>query len=348
MNARQPILVPCQGYPVVLVSVIRSPSNPSQIVIAVSPKDTSMSNWLGDHSNMHQLGGGGHNLVNRGKALISVSLPRLKLNICDSFTFYLDEIGLKISKKKIDEFSINELFVKSILAEQTRSEEQVVFATVDKDKGLIATADRITHPSTASGLSVSLSDVRVELSPMELTISNSVLDDIEYIISSFKEALVDKKQMVMNSAAYIARSGTPYSLTVDINSVLDTTRTVRLVEFHDLRVSEILIHAWSELVYNRSKFISPEIRLILSILSLSDTLRLDGAEIKLPSEHIFRKMWRGPSSQLLSTIGDIYKKSLAENAASFSIVASSNVLNVVGGGLFRSSRDRRVIKKNND
>ena len=85
--------------------------------------------------------------------------------------------------------------------------------------------------------------------------------------------------------------------------------------------------------------------MILSILSLSDTLKLDGAEIRLPSEHIFRKMWRGPSSQLLSSIGDIYKKSLAENAASFSVVASSNVLNVVGGGLFRSQRDKQVIKR---
>ena len=347
MNARQPILVPCQGYPVVMVSVVRSLSNPSQIVVAITPKDTSMSNWLGDQSDTTGYENSGLTLA-AGKASVSVSLPRLKLNVCDSFAFYFDEVTLKISKKKMDEFSINELFAKSILAEQTRSEEQVIFATVGSEKGLLGTADRVAHPSAVAGSPLSLSDVRIEFSPMELTISNSVLEDVEYVIASFKDALVDQKQLIMNSAAIIARSGTPYNLTVDIDSVLEMTRSVRLAEFHDLRVSEIMFHVWSELVYNRSKFISSEIRLILSIMSLSDTLKLDGAEIKLPSEHIFRKVWRGPSSQLLSTIGDIYKKSLAENAASFSVVASSNVLNVVGGGLFRSSRDKKVIKKSND
>ena len=347
MNARQPILVPCQGFPVVMVSVLRSSSNPSQIVIAVTPKDASLSNWLGDTSDTNESGSSGQTRT-QGKASVSVSFPRLKLNLCDAFGLFFDEVVLKISKKRADEFSINELFAKSIVAEQTRSEEQVVFATVDRDKGLVATAERISHPSTVNGSPISFSDVRVGLSPLELTISNSIIDDIEYVIASFRDALTNQKQMVLNSAAIIARSGTPYSLTVDIQSVLEMTRLLQLVEFHDLRISEMTIHAWSELVYNRSKFISPEIRLILSILSLSDTLKLDGAEIRLPSEHVFRKVWRGPSSQLLSTIGEIYKKSLAENAASFSVVASSNVLNVVGGGLFRSYRDKKVIKRNND
>lgn len=347
MNARQAILVPCQGFPVVLVRVIRSLVDPSQIIIAVTPKDTGMSNWLA--------GGVGESMSPRSahtspkhiqpKTSVALNLSRLQLDVCDSFKMFFDEVVLKISKKRHDEISINELFSKSIIIEQTRSEEQVVFATVDNLKGVVLTADRIFHPSGRKESPLSLSDLRLSVSPMELTINNSVLEDIEHVIASFKDAWADQKMIAANSSSIIARSGTPYCLTVDVESVFEMNKLVRTVECHDLRISEVMIHAWSELIYNRSRFISPEIRLILSILSLSDTLRLDGAEINLPSEHIFRKAWRGPSSQLLSTIGDVYKKSLAENAASFSVVASSNMLNVVGGRFFRSSKSKQVIRR---
>jgi hypothetical protein len=117
------------------------------------------------------------------------------------------------------------------------------------------------------------------------------------------------------------------------------------LEVNNLKISDLTVDVWSELVYNRSKFLSSEVRLILSILSLSDSLKLEGARIALPTEHFFKQDWRGSQSEFWSLIGDVYKNSLAENVSSFSVVSSSNVLNVVGGGLFRTTKEKLVNRK---
>jgi hypothetical protein len=341
MTARQPILVPCQGFPVVVVSVHRDKESHNRVLIDVTPKDRSMAGW----TNPTELQDISLRIPRTPqKVSVSLGMSRLKVNLYDTFSISLDQMAFKSNQKRRGEFSISELFAKHVVIEQIGSEEQVVLATVDRDQGILLTCDRVVK-AVSDESPIGIFDTSIQLSPLEVTVTSSIIDDIERVVSLFKSSFESVEIQSTVAQSIIARSGTPYYLTVDIATELARARKSICLEMNNLRVSDLTVDVWSELAYNRSKFVSSEIRLILSILSLSDSLKLEGARISLPTEHFFKQDWRGSRSEFWSTIGDVYKNSLAENVSSFSLVSSSNVLNVVGAGLFRSAREKSVNRK---
>jgi len=345
MTARQPILVPCQGYPVVLVSVQLDRKSSNTVIVHVTPKDHNLAGWAvrdAEPIEMRELSP--RRVRVPQKVSLGLSLARIKMSICETFCAYFDQVTLKLNQRRKGEVSINELFIKQIVIEQIGNEEQVVLASIDKNQGLLLTSDRIISPLTEES-PIEFFNTCVLLAPLEITITTSVIDDIERIVTLFKNSRHVQDPDLIDNQALIARSGTPYYLIVDVVSVLARAKGSRALHVSNLKVSELTLDVWSELVLNQTRFLSSEIRLILSILSLSDSLKLDGARVVLPTEHFFKQDWRGSVSDFWSLIGEVYKNSLGENVSGLSVVSSSNMLNVVGGGLFRNAKEKTVNKK---
>ncbi|KAF4674610.1 vacuolar protein [Perkinsus chesapeaki] len=180
------------------------------------------------------------------------------------------------------------------------------------------------------GRDLNLRDVCLTVPPMTLTLDTRVLDDLTALIGAFVSALGSSggglSSLTISSAA--ARAGVPYHYLCTTPAQLG-----RVLKLQRLTVSQISLKLWCSFDIDDSQFLPDDIKFLLSLLTLGDTLDLKGSELVLPQQAFnMYQPYRGPASGLSKILSDEYKKVIVANISQ--VVGSSSVLNVIGAKLW--------------
>ncbi|KAF4753115.1 vacuolar protein [Perkinsus olseni] len=180
------------------------------------------------------------------------------------------------------------------------------------------------------GRDLNLRDVCVTVPPLTLTLDTRALDDLTALTGALISAMGSSSgglsSLTISSAA--ARAGVPYHYLCTTPAPLG-----RVLKLQRLTISQISLRLWCSFNIDDSQFLPDDIKFLLSLLTLGDTLDLKGSELVLPQQafHMYQP-YRGPASGLSKILSDEYKKVIVANISQ--VVGSSSVLNVIGAKLW--------------
>ncbi|KAF4737310.1 vacuolar protein, partial [Perkinsus olseni] len=180
------------------------------------------------------------------------------------------------------------------------------------------------------GRDLNLRDVCVTVPPLTLTLDTRALDDLTALTGALISAMGSSSgglsSLTISSAA--ARAGVPYHYLCTTPAPLG-----RVLKLQRLSISQISLRLWCSFKIDDSQFLPDDIKFLLSLLTLGDTLDLKGSELVLPQQafHMYQP-YRGPASGLSKILSDEYKKVIVANISQ--VVGSSSMLNVIGAKLW--------------